>query len=205
MTSRSNHFDLLRLVAAFMVLLAHCYPLYGIGKDAIAASNGWLRVSAHFGEWGVAIFFVISGYLITASYLRRGDWRDYAICRVLRIMPAYAVVIALSVLVLGPLVSRLSFVDYFTTSQTWEYLRGVFPFALHYALPGVFLENPYPLTVNGSLWTIPVEIAMYLLVGVLGVSGRLRISWCALCWAAMALLHLMLHYHESLHTFNPLA
>jgi peptidoglycan/LPS O-acetylase OafA/YrhL len=35
-------------------------------------------------------------------------------------------------------------------------------------LPGAFATNPYPHSVNGSLWTLPVELRLYLIVATIG-------------------------------------
>ena len=75
------------------------------------------------GGFAVAGFFVISGFLVTRSALSSG-WRRYAARRVLRIVPGLAVVSISSVLVLGPLTTQLSLVDYFSRSATWGYLNN---------------------------------------------------------------------------------
>jgi peptidoglycan/LPS O-acetylase OafA/YrhL len=46
-----------------------------------------------------------------------------------------------------------------------------------YGLPGVFTDNPQPLAVNGSLWTLPIEVKAYIMLLVLGLGGLLRRPW----------------------------
>ncbi len=95
----------------------------------------------------------------------------YLEARALRIYPALWANLLLLVLVLGPLVSTLDLPDYFSHRRTWAYLQHnlwLFPDIMH-RLPGVFADNPRP-GVNGSLWTLPVEVRMYLVVAVLGVT-----------------------------------
>ncbi len=73
----------------------------------------------------------------------------------------------LSVGVLGPALTSLPLGEYFSS----EYTRGYFSnLALYitYHLPGVFATNRVPYAVNGSLWTLPVEFAMYLGLTLLG-------------------------------------
>ncbi len=87
--------------------------------------------------------------------------------------PALAVVLLLTVLVLGPLVTTLPLADYARRPETLTYVPRNLSLALGQSgLPGVFGDNPYPRAINGSLWTLFFEVACYggvMLVGVLGV------------------------------------
>lgn len=86
----------------------------------------------------------------------------------MRILPGLAICIVLSVLVLGPLLTTLPLKDYFTHKYTWGYLQNI---ALHivYYLPGVFEHNRVANAVNGSLWSLPVEFLMYIMVALIGL------------------------------------
>jgi len=166
-THPQNNFDFLRFVAATMVWYAHCYIIYG------RPSPAFLPIPAGaFGGIGVAIFFVISGYFITASYRSHNNFLVFVRNRVLRIAPAMLVVILLSVFVLGPLATHLSLHDYFAHHQTWRYLRSLLIFPLQYDLPSVFNGN-HVNAVNGSLWTLQHETRCYMAVAFLGVLGIL--------------------------------
>jgi Acyltransferase family len=109
---------------------------------------------------------VISGYLVSESWLRDSRLPAFLMRRSLRIFPGLTVIVLLSVLVLGPLMSDLPLRAYFGDRQSISYLWNVVLYPV-YVLPGVFVDNPYPLAVNGSLWSLPVEFAMYLLTPVL--------------------------------------
>ena len=73
-------------------------------------------------------------------------------------------------LVIGPLVSILAPGDYFSAQQTWGYIvNNAGLYTLQHQLPGVFVDNPWPWSVNGSIWTLPMEMLGYALVLVVGV------------------------------------
>ena len=66
---RNNNFDFIRFIAASMVIYSHAFPL-SRGNDGELLkdiTNGqW-----SFGSLAVAVFFVISGFLISQSYDRK--------------------------------------------------------------------------------------------------------------------------------------
>ncbi|MBP2706430.1 acyltransferase [Microbispora sp. RL4-1S] len=167
--SRANAFNLLRLLGALAVIVEHSWVLSGHGSPLYPASG------IGVGGIGVGVFFLISGYLISESWLSDPSPRRYAVRRALRIYPAYLVVIVASVLILGPIATTLPVGDYFSRWGTWSYLiRGLTVFPVGYELPGLFEGLPYPRAVNGSLWTIPVEVLCYIGVALLGRWGLLR-------------------------------
>jgi peptidoglycan/LPS O-acetylase OafA/YrhL len=171
---RNNSFDVLRLVAASAVLLGHCFPLSGQG--ALEPLKRYTRYGS-LGEVAVDVFFVISGYLVTASYLRSSGPIDYLGKRALRLLPALWCSVLLTVVVLGPLLTQLPVGQYFEHPATRGYLGNLY-LSVNYMLPGLFAGNPYPNVVNGSLWTLPSEVLMYLLVLALGVVRQLNRATC---------------------------
>lgn len=157
-SSRANNFDVIRLVAALMVLAGHMGILAGGGPP--------LFLGQGIQGLGVKIFFLVGGYLITKSWLSDTSVRRYAVKRFMRIIPPLAVYVVLAALVWGPLLSVLPVREYFTTPETWKYLANIGLY-VRYDLPGVFTHNFYPGAVNGSLWALPAEAAMYLLMPIL--------------------------------------
>jgi len=161
-----NSFDLLRLLAAAAVIFHHVSPLSGAPVRRFFSTD--------FGELGVGVFFVISGYLVTASWRRAPHLGAFLKKRVLRIEPALIVSVALTALLLGAAVTTLPLTDYFRRPQVWLYvLRNALLYPVTYELPGVFAQNPLPDTVNGSLWTLRLEFSCYLLVAALGLARLL--------------------------------
>jgi peptidoglycan/LPS O-acetylase OafA/YrhL len=189
-----NNFDFLRICAALAVIFGHSYALLALPEPVMRLTG------IPSGEFGVGIFFVISGYLITKSWERGPHAFTYLKKRVLRIFPALIIVVFLTVFLLGPFVTTLSLNDYFSNPQTWSYLRTIYLFYLmepgtgHYMLPGVFVNNPFPNVVNGSLWTLPYEFSMYIMVLALGLAGltKKRLAVIPLYFFAILLLPIVI-------------
>ncbi len=164
---RSNNFDFLRFLLATLVLFYHCFPLLlGVGERRA----GLVEQSAGFGA-GAAVdfFFVISGFLVTQSWVRTPSIGLFLRKRVLRIFPAFVGVSLFCALVVGPL----------GAANLHEYLHhfhpiGFFAYMLLLVgpyLPPVFLTLPFAGQVDGSFWTLRYEFECYLLVLVLGLMG----------------------------------
>ncbi|MEL7078728.1 MAG: acyltransferase [Cyanobacteria bacterium J06648_1] len=154
--SRKNNFDLIRLLAALVVVAAHTADVsqYAAFEFISATFNSRLAVD---------IFFIISGFLIFRSFENSSSLTSYFQKRAKRILPAYVAVIVISAVGLS-LVSSLSFTKYFNL----EFFKYIFfnLITLNFlqpTLPGVF-ENQEFQAVNMSLWTIKVEIMFYLVV-----------------------------------------
>lgn len=156
----ANHFNFIRLFGAFLVFYGHSYAIMG------SSLNIYLN---H--EIGIYIFFAISGYLISLSWENDPSIIRYFKRRALRIFPALVVVIVLSILVLGPIMTTLDLKDYFSNTHTANYLYNIVLYISYY-LPGVFEHNPIPNAVNGSLWSLPAEFFMYILVAIFGQAKK---------------------------------
>jgi peptidoglycan/LPS O-acetylase OafA/YrhL len=169
---RDNNFNLLRIIAASAVLVSHAWPL-ALGQGAIEplyAATGY-----KLGTTAVTVFFTVSGFFITKSFENRASLYDFVISRVARIYPAFIIVLILTVLILGPIFSKLSLAAYFSDLRTWTYLpRNFMLVRLQYELPGVFSANPFPGAINGSLWTLFKEVSCYALVVLAGATGFTR-------------------------------
>jgi peptidoglycan/LPS O-acetylase OafA/YrhL len=164
-----NNLDALRMIGAFLVIYGHCYALKGMPERHFLS---WLPL----GPLGVYIFFTISGYLVVDSWRRDPNLWRFAARRSLRIFPGLAVCVLLSAFVLGPILTPLPLRTYFTHSQVTDYLANI-ALDIHYSLPLVFATNPYPHIVNGSLWSLPVEFAMYVIVALVGAVRGNRWAW----------------------------
>lgn len=157
----NNNFNLIRLLCAWGVLVFHSVPL---AEQTHALTDPFLHYfGVSMGEFCVLVFFAISGFLIYRSMCRSSGLISYTVARALRLLPALCVVLALTALVIGPLVTTLSLGQYFSHPETWSYFSNLnlLTNRTQYTLPGVFSDNPYPNAVNGSLWTLPLETSMY--------------------------------------------
>jgi peptidoglycan/LPS O-acetylase OafA/YrhL len=160
-------FDLIRVVLATAVVAWHAVPI-AMG-DAILLDT--LRFTWVPGYAILAVFFGLSGFLITGSALRL-NLGNFLLNRGLRIFPALIVETALSAILLGMLFSTYPIGEYFSHSQTFGYFTSLFGYIKYY-LPGVFQTNPIP-QVNLSLWTVPYELLCYLIMSVFIIGGVLK-------------------------------
>lgn len=168
---RDNNFNLVRLGAAFCVLLSHSFTL-STGNALLEPFR--LSAGISLGSMAVLVFFLTSGYLVGGSILSRADPVHFTVSRVLRIFPALIVAMTLTVGIVGPALSSLSPADFWADHQTWRYwlTNCVIVFGNDNQLPGLFNGNPHGSTVNGSLWSISYELWMYgLLVALWAITG----------------------------------
>lgn len=150
---RNNCFDALRYFFAISLIIVHVTTL--ADKEQFWAITGSLRVKA---------FFVITGYLVTYSFIRRNELKSYIKKRAARILPAYLCCI-LFCLVLGLFLSSLSAGDFLSSKMTCKYVvANIFMLNwLEPCLPGVFTSNSFP-QMNGSLWSMKFEVIFYAIV-----------------------------------------
>ena len=182
-----NSFGALRWLFALSVVYCHSFDLvgnYGHG-DWIAKVSGY-RLS----HLGVVGFFILSGYLNSGS-LQNATGNAVGISfltrRAFRIFPLLWLVVTVGVLA--------SFIASGLTkpviSGGMRFLMGNgLLYQIHYSLPGLFTHN-----INtgycGSIWTLPYEILLYLVLVVTGMARRGDTEWktkailagllCAMC------------------------
>jgi peptidoglycan/LPS O-acetylase OafA/YrhL len=163
-------FDALRLLLASLVVVWHSISSsYG---DEAAIEIWHHPLGAPFVSLMPA-FFTLSGFLVIGSALRLQSLGTFLTFRTLRIVPALAVEITISALFLGAALTTVPLHDYFTSHKLIAYFGSLFG-RVRYELPGVFITNPEPYTVNGNLWTIPPEILCYLFIAVVITLGVYR-------------------------------
>jgi peptidoglycan/LPS O-acetylase OafA/YrhL len=167
---RDNNFNLIRFCAAIAVLVSHAWPI-SHGPERIEPLKE--NIGHSLGEMAVYVFFALSGFFVAASYERSNSSISFLTARAARLFPGLAISLVLVVFVLGPAVTNLGFVDYFMAPNTASFLfQNLSLLVPQYTLPGVFTDLPYP-TVEGSIWTLAHEVACYICVFILGITGVL--------------------------------
>lgn len=156
-----NCFDFIRVAAALAVLYSHSFALIGRPEPQPIAGQT-------FGSLAVALFFAISGFLVCQSWSRDPSPGRFAGRRALRIIPALLVVVILTALVIGPIFSTLSLKEYFLNKKSWSYIPYTLFFLGVPPLPGLFEDNYFPNSNNGSLWTLRYEVLMYAVLAMAG-------------------------------------
>lgn len=169
--SHDNNFNLIRMLAATGVLVSHAYPI-ALGPGAAEPLQGLLG-GISLGSVCVYVFFAISGYFIAQSFARSRTHRRFVEARLLRLFPALAVVLVVTIVVAGAFYTTASPSEFWVGAATYL-LRNVTLFFLQYPLPGVLEGNPYGPVLNGSLWTLQYEVLCYAGVFAAGVAGLLR-------------------------------
>ncbi|WP_052296182.1 acyltransferase family protein [Treponema brennaborense] len=147
-----NAFQFLRFACCMIVIYEHAVMLT---ENPFPCLN--LRGIA------VKIFFILSGFWVTRSFLQSSTISTYALKRVRKIFPQYAATVILCAVLLFPF-SNLGMREYFLNADFFKYLAANL-LTLNFlcpTLPGVFGGMILDGSVNGSLWTIKVEIGFYI-------------------------------------------
>ncbi len=164
-------FAWLRMIGALIVVVDHSFPLTDPSRLTLFPTS-WLLSPGYIALMG---FFAMSGYQISDSWRQDPSWWRFSAKRVLRLWPPLLFVVLVTALVIGPLVSALSVREYFSAQGTWGYIvNNAGLYTLQHLLPGVFVDNPWPWSANGSLWTLPMEFTGYLFVLAFGALGLFR-------------------------------
>jgi len=166
---RKNNFTAIRIFFAWLVLYGHSYAIeksHGI----VDPLNALFKGSTWIGAIAVNGFFVISGYLVAGSFAKRGFF-NFIISRSLRIYPALIFCILFSIFFIGPIFTELEIDKYFNSKITWHYFRNMLAaLEMKWYLPGVFEKNSFP-SINGSLWSLTVEVRCYVILACLGLAS----------------------------------
>lgn len=179
--------DLVRALAAQLVVVGHGLVFFGI------ADIPWLQNSA------VLVFFLLSGFIITYSTLRKKDsriyeFKDYFVERFARIyvglVPALLFILFVDTAVLRAIPEIYTYTDAFDTKT---FLGNLLMLQDHPVLSSMANRLDAPIldvTSFGSgrpLWTVGVEWWLYLLFGWLVLPSRSKKSKVAILPSFMIL------------------
>lgn len=150
---RLSQLDGIRGVAVAAVIFNHLAGFPGLGMPRNAILSVVYR-TADVGWLGVDIFFVLSGFLITNIILNerteRDFWKDFYLRRAFRILPAFTVVFAVT------LIAAHLFVPSIHISTS--YVVAALCFMANWTVVNF---NEMPLL--GHLWSLAVEEQFYFL------------------------------------------
>lgn len=168
---------------ATLVIVSHSWPVSGAGADP-----GW--GDQDLGDWAVAGFFAISGYLITGSRIVSRNLTDYLWRRFLRIYPAFLAALLVVALVIAPLSVILDGSGHYNWASGVTYvLKNLGLYTAQLTIEGTLTTVPYPSAWNAPLWTLFYEFACYLIIALIVSIIPLRfipstvIAWFALSTA----------------------
>ncbi len=182
LAGHNNSFGVLRLVLASAVIFSHAFYLGGWTEDPFL---NLVRRQENLGGIAVFGFFAISGYLITKSGMG-ADALQFIWRRILRIFPAYWLVLLVAAVIVGPaawLIEGRELAGYLNLHGGGPIAYLVVNADLTIRQPGIngiYVDStPYGVMTgvgafNGSLWTLSYEWACYLLIAVLVLVGVLR-------------------------------
>jgi peptidoglycan/LPS O-acetylase OafA/YrhL len=188
--ARNHPVDSLRGVAILCVLVLHFTLAYGLKNSPLDVLPAWLLRAAYQGNFGVTMFFTISGYLITATSLRRwGDlahieMRRFYRYRFARIMPCLLLALAL-IVVLG-----LFDVPFFSNTEGDRDLPASY-FIVAAGSVLTFWHNQLMQSAGyfnyclNVYWSLSVEEVFYLLLPAACLLLRKRMLIVLLCCAAI--------------------
>jgi len=171
---KHNAIGFMRTAFALLVIVGHSFHLGGFGQDTLVRfSHGDLA----FGTLAVLGFFVLSGFLITASFVYASSVWRYLWNRFLRIMPAFWVALIAVAFGFAPLSFFLqngTLNGFLITNAGGPLDYIVKNIGLNigqYDVSGLTSAVPWPNAFNGSLWTLIYEVTGYILIAAFGVFG----------------------------------
>ena len=207
--SKNNNFNLIRMIAALAVIVSHSYALAS-GSRGLEPIKSLLGIS--LGAIAVDVFFITSGLLVTRSLLVRTGIKFFIVSRLLRIFPALIISVLFCV-ILGAYLSSFSLHDYLKDPELLNFIfyNSTIILTDYQELPGVFYGAPLDRSVNGSLWTLPWELRMYVvLIGIGIISYLLKKTKSTFPYAQVIIvciavscttLYLYFHFNENFHWF----
>jgi peptidoglycan/LPS O-acetylase OafA/YrhL len=202
LSNRGPGFDLIRLVAATVVLVHHSqFAEYAdIRLDPLFYfSQGYI----HFGFLAVAVFFAMSGFLVTPSLVRSGNVVEFAASRMARVFPALIIVVTATMFTLGPILTTFTLENYFLDPLFYKYAKNITTSLSNY-LPGVSFKDGRPIVINMALWTLQFEILSYAALALLSVFNALRRrSIYFILFLACYAIHISLWLSPNLTTILP--
>lgn len=203
MEPRRNNFHLCRMIGALLIVFLHSIEISGMKPYYLEHDPAFVATLILLGKNALRLFFLFSGIMVAMSLDRRASLSAYAAARVTRIVPPLLLFSVVMVFVIGPLVTSLPVLDYFSRPGTWLFVPKVSSGLFAPNLPGVFDTLPYPTLVNPSLWTLLYEIACYVMLVLLWATGCLTPRRLPLTLGVIAALYVGITFGTDLRLIVP--
>lgn len=175
--SRVGELDALRGLAALGVVAFHYTTFYQQERGHLQP----LGFGFPAGNYGVHLFFLISGFVIFMTLERTRSAMDFAVSRFSRLFPAYWAAMAVTAAVvytIGLPIQRIPAIDLAVNTTMLQEILG---FA----------------HLDGSYWTLQAELFFYLQMLFWCVLGQLdRIRWIIAAWLVMAMIYASTAQHH---------
>lgn len=172
LSARCNNFGILRLIAATLVVYSHSFDLVKM-PDRIDgfADPLWNRFHYTIGSVAVDMFFLISGLLCAKSMAVSPSVKSFVWKRVVRILPGMAGCVVWMLLISCAFFHMGDIINFLISKQTIQFVfyNITLLLGVRVKLDGVFNNE----SINGSLWTMPVEVRMYALLAISCVTAGL--------------------------------
>lgn len=171
MTKRLWQLDSLRGIAAITVVLYHYFYRYTeLFNSEVQTENSFIS----YGHYGVYLFFIISGFVISMSLSPRTTLKKFARSRFLRLYPVYWVAVCITFIT----------VSFFGLENREVPLTD---FLMNFSMMQGFLGFQ---NVDGVYWTLRVELSFYVLIGLFYYLTHRKFSFTifALFWVTISFI-----------------
>ena len=186
---RLYEIDILRFIAALMVVLFHYTIDTSIRHHTTLISSNFLNFLFLHGKFGVSLFFLISGFVILMS-VQPDNPAKFIKARIVRLYPAFIPICILT----------------FIIAKTFEegYNVSIRDFLINVSLVGLFATWYKIQLVTGTYWTLIVEMQFYFLILILIIFKKVHhIRIFLMAWLTLSILTYFGELYFNFHTiFN---
>lgn len=158
---KSKRFEILdfyRFIAILMVMIYHYFTRWSIPHFSVDLYP-YKGKYDHFlwGRLGVQFFYIISGFVISMTLEHSSSLVDFAKKRLLRLLPSMILISSITFIIFSLFDTNFIFIDSHSFSNllySWTFL-------------GKAMNTKGYSFIDGSYWSLWVEVQFYLLAGIL--------------------------------------
>lgn len=174
---KTNAFDFIRLFLSILVVVGHSESIGKLYTYSSLEMRDYDSNGTSLGGFAVYGFFVISGFLITRSFINSKSIGEFCINRIKRIYPGFVTSLFFTSFLFVPL--------YFLLQNSFNFYKFYTLYNLEtiqYFIQNIFVEIRKPIIsnlipekfdINGPYWSLIHEVRAYFMVLVLGCLGLL--------------------------------